>query len=151
MNNEIERNGMVEYKCEDCGVPVVFKEADGTVIYGEVIFIHDCPDCGKTHTLGMMYPYEHKEGMEINKQTGYQPNGFGTTPKTANTKDLRRIITECKSCKKEYKLEVTKQQLEMRKAGMHIQDAFPHLSANDRELLMSGICGNCFDKMFGGV
>lgn len=29
-----------------------------------------------------------------------------------------------------------------------IQDAMPGLSADERELLMSGICGRCFDKIF---
>jgi len=29
-----------------------------------------------------------------------------------------------------------------------IQDALPYLSASEREILISGICGNCFDKMF---
>jgi len=29
-----------------------------------------------------------------------------------------------------------------------IQDAFPYLSDGDRELLLSGICNECFDAMF---
>lgn len=32
---------------------------------------------------------------------------------------------------------------------MKIQDALPSLSADERELLMSGICGRCFDRVFG--
>ena len=32
--------------------------------------------------------------------------------------------------------------------GALIQDAMPYLSADDRELLISGTCGACFDKMF---
>ena len=31
---------------------------------------------------------------------------------------------------------------------MSIQDAFPELSANDRQLIQSGICGLCFDNLF---
>jgi len=34
--------------------------------------------------------------------------------------------------------------------GKHAQDAFPYLSANEREMLISGICPDCWDKMFGG-
>lgn len=30
----------------------------------------------------------------------------------------------------------------------NIQDIFPELSAADRELMLSGLCGDCFDKMF---
>jgi len=33
--------------------------------------------------------------------------------------------------------------------GELIQNALPYLSADERELLISGICGGCFDKMFG--
>lgn len=32
----------------------------------------------------------------------------------------------------------------------HIQDIFPYLSPADRELLMSGICDECFTNLFGG-
>lgn len=32
--------------------------------------------------------------------------------------------------------------------SLPIQDALHYLSADDRELLLSGICGKCFSKMF---
>lgn len=31
----------------------------------------------------------------------------------------------------------------------HIQDAMPSVSADNREMLMSGICPVCFNKLFG--
>ena len=30
----------------------------------------------------------------------------------------------------------------------HIQDIFPYLTPAERELLISGICGECWDKLF---
>ena len=30
-----------------------------------------------------------------------------------------------------------------------IQDAFPYLTANEREMVKTGICGACWDTMFG--
>lgn len=33
--------------------------------------------------------------------------------------------------------------------GKHAQDVFPYLSANEREMLISGICPTCWDEMFG--
>jgi len=30
-----------------------------------------------------------------------------------------------------------------------VQTAFPYLNANDREILVSGICSECWDNMFG--
>ena len=32
--------------------------------------------------------------------------------------------------------------------GELIQDAIPYLSADEREILISHVCGVCFDKMF---
>ena len=33
--------------------------------------------------------------------------------------------------------------------GMNAQDAFPYLSAGEREMLISGICPTCWEKYFG--
>ena len=38
--------------------------------------------------------------------------------------------------------------LKWAKGQAKIQDALPGLTDDERELLMSGICGKCFDKMF---
>lgn len=35
-------------------------------------------------------------------------------------------------------------------AGAKVQNAFPMLSLDEREILISGICGKCFDAMFEG-
>lgn len=32
--------------------------------------------------------------------------------------------------------------------GEHIQDALPELTDGERELLLSGICEECFDRLF---
>jgi len=34
--------------------------------------------------------------------------------------------------------------------GQLIQNAFPNMLPDQREFLISGICGKCFDKMFEG-
>jgi hypothetical protein len=34
--------------------------------------------------------------------------------------------------------------------GQHAQHAFPYLSLDDREILISGFCGKCFDNLFKG-
>lgn len=61
----------------------------------------------------------------------------------------KTIKVTCFKCKKEYTINVTEDDyLNWKEGGMLVQDAFPYLSANERELLMSRICGTCFDKMF---
>lgn len=36
-----------------------------------------------------------------------------------------------------------------RYGAKNIQDAMPYLTASERELFISGVCGDCFHKMFG--
>lgn len=56
---------------------------------------------------------------------------------------------ECFKCKKLYTIRVPKQNyVQWRDHGILIQRAFPKLSVDLRELLISGICGKCYDDMF---
>ncbi len=50
---------------------------------------------------------------------------------------------------REKDLPVTERQLARFEGGDHIQDAFPHLSANDREFILTGIVSSEWDNMFG--
>jgi len=54
----------------------------------------------------------------------------------------------CLDCKKIVTLKVSYPDFKAWKNGTSIQDAFPYLTANEREILVSGICGECFDKLF---
>lgn len=58
------------------------------------------------------------------------------------------LAVNCVSCKGEKEVQVQQRDLEAYQEGAHVQHAFPYLSTGDRELLVSGICGDCFDKIF---
>jgi hypothetical protein len=58
------------------------------------------------------------------------------------------VAKTCRVCKEVKKLTVSKAGYENWKDGIFIQEALPELSADDRELLISGVCGKCFDEMF---
>lgn len=58
------------------------------------------------------------------------------------------IKKTCVMCKTNHELQVNDQDLVRLQNGEHIQDVMPYLSADERELLISGICGKCFDKVF---
>ena len=58
------------------------------------------------------------------------------------------IHKQCTSCKKIYHIEVNKKDLyAYMNDGKLIQNAFPYLSAGERELIISGICDTCFNDM----
>ena len=56
----------------------------------------------------------------------------------------------CPRCGKQTEITVKGPDLFEYNQGAFIQDAFPYLSAADRERLMSGYCGPCFDSLFAG-
>jgi len=45
-------------------------------------------------------------------------------------------------------LNITEEQLANYNNGMHIQNAFPHLSADDREFILTGITGEEWNELF---
>lgn len=55
----------------------------------------------------------------------------------------------CRYCQTTHRIEASIDGWEDYLAGKLLQDAFPDMSADIRELLISGICGKCFDAMFG--
>ena len=61
---------------------------------------------------------------------------------------LTTIYTTCPCCRKESAVTVQTRDFNAWRKGALAQNAFPYLSANDRERLISGICPTCWDKMF---
>lgn len=59
------------------------------------------------------------------------------------------VVTQCPFCGRGNEVEVNEADYWDWQDGMMAQDAFPYLSADEREMLISGICPTCWDKMFG--
>lgn len=55
---------------------------------------------------------------------------------------------KCKICEDEFDLDVTSSQLFQWKQGALIQRVFSYLNADERELIMTGMCGKCYDELF---
>ena len=53
----------------------------------------------------------------------------------------------CLECKKEINVSVPKSELNSYKKDVLIQNAMPSVSECNREFLISGVCGACFDKI----
>lgn len=67
-----------------------------------------------------------------------------------NRSEVVELVTSCVSCGAEKRVVVDTADYEDWRAGGLIQNCFPYLSADDREILISRICGECFDLTFGG-
>lgn len=60
------------------------------------------------------------------------------------------IIAICPCCGRDYEIEVNEEDYWDWQDGELVQNAFPYLSAAEREMLISGICPKCWEKTFGG-
>jgi len=59
------------------------------------------------------------------------------------------ISVVCPICKEEHFIFANVEDIWAWEDGELVQNAFPYLSADEREMLISGICPECWDKLFG--
>lgn len=55
---------------------------------------------------------------------------------------------KCKYCNKIHKIPVFKEDLEKYNKGKLVQECFPYISTEYRELLISGMCPECWDNLY---
>lgn len=71
------------------------------------------------------------------------------TTEEANTLERDHVETvTCQHCLREFQLKVNKADLVAWVMGTLIQKAMPYLTEDERELLISQTCGDCWDRMF---
>lgn len=58
------------------------------------------------------------------------------------------FVVRCRVCETPYTFVVMPDQLEAWLSGAFVQDAFPNMPPEWREMLISGTCPSCFDDMF---
>lgn len=58
------------------------------------------------------------------------------------------LITTCPFCGRENSINVREEDYSAWQDGALVQDAFPYLSADEREMLISGICPTCWNDTF---
>lgn len=54
----------------------------------------------------------------------------------------------CRECEDTFNITVNYDDFVAWKNGRHAQNAFPYLNAAQRELLISGTCGDCWDDLY---
>ena len=63
-----------------------------------------------------------------------------------NMKEVE-VVTRCPMCGRANFIAVNENDYFDWDDGAHAQDAFPYLNDNEREMLISGICPDCWDAM----
>ena len=59
------------------------------------------------------------------------------------------VVVSCPFCGKGHEVEVNEQDYWDWEDGTLAQDAFTYLPADEREILITGICPTCWESMFG--
>lgn len=61
------------------------------------------------------------------------------------------LTIRCSRCKQDIETSITEEMFEQWKRGNAlIQDMMSSVPVDERELLLSGMCGQCFDMIFAG-
>ena len=71
------------------------------------------------------------------------------TPLARAAGEMIEVEVQCVMCKKTHIVKVPKDGYRKWLNGALIQNAMPEVPPAERELLISNICGTCFDQMFG--
>jgi hypothetical protein len=58
------------------------------------------------------------------------------------------FCVDCRTCKRIHFVKLVESDYESWQKGELIQNAFPYLSTDDRELLQTQLCGKCFNNLF---
>ena len=74
---------------------------------------------------------------------------MGTETQVRKITDFIDLDKHCKKCGKKSVLKVSSSDLDDYKSGTKlIQRCFPYLTSNEREMFISGYCGECFDELY---
>ena len=61
---------------------------------------------------------------------------------------MHTFNVKCIMCGNDFTINVKKEDFEKWIRFANVQDAFPYLNPDERELLISNVCGECFDCAF---
>ncbi len=64
------------------------------------------------------------------------------------SREYRNVPRHCSECHEDYVLVVDADDFNGWQDRTHIQNAFPYLTANEREMIKTGMHGTCWDAVF---
>jgi hypothetical protein len=77
-----------------------------------------------------------------------QPDYYNMVPKEY-TGEIHHILSMCIGCDHQYFIRVPVEDFNKYLRGEYVQNAFPYLSPDDREMIISGTHPKCFEELFG--
>jgi hypothetical protein len=90
--------------------------------------------------------------MEKTKDALNGNGAFIRIPAKQKSGDKIAVIVKCIECGKDVSIIVNKKDLNRYNSTNDlVQNIFPYLSANEREIFISQICGECYDKIFSKI
>ena len=78
----------------------------------------------------------------------FRTTGPGANKPHIDVVDAETLRVTCSSCGDVTVFKLAPSDVKAWQDGKHIQNVWPMMSVDDRELLLSGTCGPCFDRMF---
>lgn len=87
------------------------------------------------------FKYTREYILELNRYIDYLEPKLKPSPRNYI------IVKKCNSCKKSFTINVNRDKYYNWLLGTPIQVAIPSLTSSERELLISGTCGNCYDEL----
>jgi len=85
-------------------------------------------------------------GVEYPPANSDQACGSASVKESAD--GTERFVAMCRKCHEPHSLWLDPTLVQRWESGELIQDVFPHLTPDQRELMISGICGACWDRMW---
>lgn len=70
---------------------------------------------------------------------------------TENGQGVEIVTKPCVVCGTQHRFILNRQDYEAWQTDTHIQRAFPDMSNDEREILISGTCPECWDILWAGV
>lgn len=106
-------------------------------------------EIGNAHAVALC----REEEFETGHSADYPPNalagGYADYVFLAEPEPTTTVPLECFLCKQIHDVTVPTAGLAKLQLGAHVQDAFPDLPKEQRELFISKTCPQCWDEIFG--
>lgn len=100
------------------------------------------------HKVSVSYPLLYEGGpVSFVRRLPGEPVYLRVAGRPGFDGDYDTVYIMCMMCNTRFFVSISDEEVRRWRGGEHIQNVVPHLSPDDRELLISSVCGGCFDAL----